>query len=117
MQSSLAVTDQLQPSSVSVTSVRMGVIATRLQPPLEPCGVRVDAVERLELLALGGIDADEVVAECVVERGRDVTIVAPRRLGDLGPARQRLLGFGEDLARRLDQPVVRERDAGGTAIA
>src|SRR5690606_21159036 len=80
-----------------------------LDPPAEPCGVRVDAVERLELLAVRGVGALEVVAEAVGEGVGDVAALAPGGECHLGPLAQRALGLGEDLPRVGDQPEVGER--------
>src|SRR5690606_37426336 len=54
-----------------------------VEPAAEPGGVRVDAVQGLELLAALRVDVVEVGAEGRIERGGDVAAVAPRCFGDL----------------------------------
>src|ERR687897_1512175 len=89
---------------------------SRLEPALEAGGVGVDAVERLELLALGRVGALELARELPGQRFGDVVAVAPRGLGHLGPPAQRALGLLEDLDGIGHQPEVGERDAGGSAL-
>src|SRR5205085_8834431 len=70
-------------------------VVALLQPATEPGGVGMDAVERLELLPVLGVDARELGAEGGVERLGDVAGGAKGRLRHLGPRAQDLSGFDE----------------------
>ena len=79
------------------------------QPPAEPRCVGVDTVQGLELLAVRGIDALQRRVEAGRQRGGDVGPFPEGRLGRLGPLAQGVVGLGQELLGRLQQPVMRQR--------
>src|SRR5213076_2275918 len=83
--------DTTCPSLVRVR-MRMRMVVALLEPTAEARGVGVDPVERLELLAMRGIDRLQLGTERLVERGRDVSPLAERGLRDLAPLAQDVLG-------------------------
>src|SRR4029077_19463220 len=100
-------------------SVRVVVgvtVVALLEPATEAGSVRVDAVERLELLAVGRVDRLELGPEGVVEGLGDVTVVAEGGLRDLGPPAQDLLGLDQRAHRVGHEAEMRERDTGGAAF-
>ena len=90
---------------------------TLLQPPPEPGGIGVHAVQRLELAAVLGFHPLEVGGEALAQRGGEVTPLPPGHLGHLRPGAQGPDGLVQQLDRLLDEPLVRQRQARRPSLA